>query len=997
MGMKLSEAQLGVLSGLLDQALDLSNEAREAWFEGLAEQHAGLKPALRELLARDAQEQTTDLLGTLPSFTIAVAATADETPSFREGGTAGPYRLIRPLGCGGMGAVWLAERIDGLLKRPIALKLPHPGLFRPQLIERFQRERDILASLTHPNIGRLYDAGVTSDGQQFLALEYVEGTSLTDYCDAGRLDIRARLKLFLQVLEAVQYAHSHLVVHRDLKPSNILVTSEGQIRLLDFGIAKLLIDGETQETDLTQLGGRMLTPDYASPEQVAGQPISTTSDVYSLGVVLYELLTGERPYRLRRYRGALEEAILGMDPAKPSQAAISEADADARSTTIKKLPHTLAGDLDTIVLKALKKQPRERYATADAFAQDIERYLTGDVVLARPERHWYRAKKFLRRNRLVVASAALILASLAVGLSLATWEAIEAKQERARAERVKDFIGSILDSANPYVGGKSDVTVRDMLKAGVERVDRELKSEPGVSAELLSLLSSTYLNLGEVDLALTVARKADQLSARAYPEGHPMRGRILRVLGEATEQKGNVEEARKLLEQSVAIERRAGDQSATELARSLVSLSSVTVDKGEEKEAIALDREAVATLMRARGANDPMTIWAVGELSNKLMIGGYATEAMSYAQRAYRSALDVFGDSTNPVVVQQLANYAYAQEANGQYQAARENWQRVVDAKRKTFNPQGPQVAAALVGLGRAEEFMGELKAAIESYTASLQMMKEYAVQGSGEMAIRYYSIGRAALQARQSSLALRSLNEAIAQGAAVYGAQSSRVRDAEYFRAAAALYAGDFDPAERVLDRAIKDNQPGATVSVPMLLRYRALLDRVRGNPSDSLQRMQAAWEILNRSATPARRAMGQTLSELGQAQVQVHRAEDGARSLEQAIPILKEVEPVATPQQADAWIALARARLELGQVDASLQWAEMASRFWNQFDAGSPFAGEAAFWVGTALLKKGNQQEARQQLARSIALLEASPWPSQRQLSAQAARKLQGSKSHT
>jgi serine/threonine-protein kinase len=987
--MNTGEERLAVLSRLLEEALDLPEAAREVWLEALAQRHAGLKQTLRKLLAMDAETRTADFLGTLPAFTIAADASPEQLPAHEEGSRAGPYRLIRPLGQGGMGAVWLAERVDGLLKRPVALKLPHSALSRPQLIERFERERDILAGLAHPNIGRLYDAGVASDGQPFLALEYVEGKSLIDYCDAHRIDVNARLRLLLQVLAAVQYAHSHLVVHRDLKPSNILVTTEGQVRLLDFGIAKLLVDGATKETELTQIGGRVLTPDYASPEQVAGQPLSITSDVYSLGVVLYELLTGERPYRLKRFsRGALEEAILGVDPVKPSQAAISEVVAEARSTTVDKLRRTLAGDLDTIVLKALKKQPAERYATADAFAQDIERFLSGDVVLARPETWEYRAWKFVTRNRLAVALVMLICVSLATGLSVAMWQAIGARQERARAERVKDFIGSIFESANPYIGGKSEATVRDMLKAGVDRVDRELRGEPAVSAELLSLLSSTYLNLGEVELAFSTASKANELGAQAYPPGHPMRGRILRVLGEAMYQRGNGSEARVLLERAVAIDRAAGDQAAVELGRSLIALSGATVDKADETQAIALAREAVATLTRIRGADDPLTIWATGDLSNKLLIGRYPGEALAYAEQAYRSALDAFGDPTNPVVVQQLSHYAYAQEENGQYQAARANWERVVDANRKTFNPRGPQVATVLVGLGRAEELMGDLKAALASYTESLELMKEYAVNGSGEMAIRYYSIGRVALQARQADLALRSLTEAIAQGTAVYGTQSARVRDAEYFRAAASIYAGKFEAAERVLDKAIKDDRPGATVSMYAVLRYRALLDRARGQPDAALRNMQAAWDALSKSPDPSRKAMGQTLSGLGVAQLEAHMTADAIRSLEEAIPIFKEVQPTPTPEQADAWIALARARLDLAQVDASLPWAEMANRFWIEFDPGSPFAGEAAFWLGTALQRKGDHQLARQQLARAATLLQPSPWPSQRMLFAQAGK---------
>ena len=256
----------------------------------------------------------------------------------------GPYRVLALLGHGGMGSVWLAERVDGLFTRQVALKLVHPALKSRVMSERFAREREILASLNHPNIARLLDAGFAEDGQSYLALDYVAGTPLTTYCDEPRLSVRERLELFRQVLSAVQYAHAHLVIHRDLKPANILVTEEGQVQLLDFGIAKLLSEGEAKETELTQLGGRALTPDYAAPEQIAGAPITTAADVYALGVMLYELLTGERPYKLKRdSRGALEEAILEADPVAPSRTALQQAAAAARATTAKKLSSTLAG------------------------------------------------------------------------------------------------------------------------------------------------------------------------------------------------------------------------------------------------------------------------------------------------------------------------------------------------------------------------------------------------------------------------------------------------------------------------------------------------------------------------------------------------------------------------------------------------------------------------------------------------------------------------------
>src|SRR5262245_24350126 len=480
---------------------------REAWLAVLATTDPATNALLRELLVAIEETGADNFLETRdrPGRHLAATPRVDAAP----GGQFGPYRVVRPLGQGGMGAVWLAERADGLFSRQIALKLVHPSLLGSPAGERFARERAILAGLNHPHITSLLDAGVADNGQPYLAIEYVDGVPLTHWCDQKRCTIRTRIELFQQAMGAVVYAHANLVVHRDLKPTNILVTPDGQVRLLDFGIAKLLRDGEAPETALTQLAGRAFTPAYASPEQIAGGSVTTASDVYSLGVVLYELLCGVRPYQLERESpGALEQAILSADPVRPSLSDITDNVAAARATTPKRLRHTLAGDLDTILGKALKKDPAERYATVEAFAQDLKRSLAGEAVLARPDSAWYRWRKFVARNRLAAAAVALVVTSLAAGAGVAMWEALQARAERTRAERVKEFIGSIFESANPYVGGKSDVTARDLLKAGEERVERELRDEPAVAAELLSVLSASYHNLGDVDLALASARAA---------------------------------------------------------------------------------------------------------------------------------------------------------------------------------------------------------------------------------------------------------------------------------------------------------------------------------------------------------------------------------------------------------------------------------------------------------------------------------------------------------
>ena len=436
------------------------------------------------------------------------------------GKTVGVYRLIRELGQGGMGAVWLAERTDGILNRPVAIKLPHAGIYGRYFVERFRREREILASLTHPHIGRIYDAGVTEEGEPFLALEYIEGTELIAYCDSKQLGIRERLQLFLQVLSAVHYANSHLVIHRDLKPSNILVDVEGHVKLLDFGIAKLLPDGEANGTELTQIGGRALTTRYASPEQIMSEPISTASDVYSSGVVLFELLTGERPYRPRiESRASLEEAILSGEIVRPSQAA-----------TAKKLAAAVKGDLDTILLKALARQPGQRYATADAFSQDIERYLTNQPVFAQAKSVWYWWKKFAWRNRLAVAAMASVILALVIGLTAALWEAQKARRQAETAESVLTFIEGIFklnstDEANPAKARQT--TVRDLLDIGSTRLDTALKNDPVAKMRLLETISSMYNDLGIWRSEVDIDRKRVKLARSIYSSSDPALADVL--------------------------------------------------------------------------------------------------------------------------------------------------------------------------------------------------------------------------------------------------------------------------------------------------------------------------------------------------------------------------------------------------------------------------------------------------------------------------------------
>ncbi|HKD53230.1 MAG TPA: serine/threonine-protein kinase, partial [Steroidobacteraceae bacterium] len=424
-----TSAHYARISKLLDEALDLAPEAREGWLAELETRDREAALEIRELL-----KPAVDRIERILTGADEVVASLPEAEWTLVGRQFGPYRVSSLLGHGGMGSVWLAERIDGLLERRVALKLVPPALTGLGFAERLARERAILASLDHPNIARLLDAGLSEDGQPYLALEYIPGMPFVSYCDQHRLSVPERLKLFRQVLKAVQYAHAHLVIHRDLKPANILVTEESRVCLLDFGIAKLLRENVANETELTRLLGRALSPKYAAPEQVAGAPITIATDIYALGVMLHELLTGDLPYRLSRTSpGALEEAILAAEVVPPSRVALTQAAAGARAATQRSLARTLRGDLDTIVAKAVRKSPGERYATVDALDEDIARWLRGEPVLARRQSVAYRVVKFARRNWLGLGVGAAFLLAIVAGLAAATYEARVAMVERDAA------------------------------------------------------------------------------------------------------------------------------------------------------------------------------------------------------------------------------------------------------------------------------------------------------------------------------------------------------------------------------------------------------------------------------------------------------------------------------------------------------------------------------------------------------------------------------------
>ena len=498
------------LSTLFDTVVDLPAGQREAYIASACVGEADLEQRLRRMLAADAQAECDDFLGS-PMLSANLHARNPGDTEYEPGSRRfGAYRLIRLIGAGGMGEVHLADRSDGQFEQRVALKLlPQPT---PGLMHRFRQERQILARLEHPNIARLLDGGVGEANVPYFAMEYVEGVPIDEFVAKAHLAIPATLRLFLAVCDAVQYAHRNLVVHRDIKPSNIVVGADGAPKLLDFGIAKVLLETDAHAT---RTNVRAFTPDYAAPEQILGEAVTTATDVYALGIVLYELLTGARPYKFKR--DVLPEQVILASTATAPSATLT----DKSDNTRRRL---LRGDLDTIVLRAIAKEPERRYPTVEAFANDIRRHLDGLPITARAESAWYRLRKFSQRNRTGVVAALVVAAALigATGVSLrqariATEQAMRAEQKSKTAEAVKDYLLSVFASANPYNTDGKVVTAKDLLEGGLDQVDKKLAGQPQVQAEIYAGFVETFMQLGNNVLG----KRAGEMALQKYGQFLP--------------------------------------------------------------------------------------------------------------------------------------------------------------------------------------------------------------------------------------------------------------------------------------------------------------------------------------------------------------------------------------------------------------------------------------------------------------------------------------------
>ncbi len=867
---------------LFEAALEVPEAERGAWLERACAGDAALRREVEELLAAHALSR---------GILDARAAVGPPPPTVRR---IGPYRVHRELGRGGMGVVYLAERDDGQFRRLVAIKLLRGSPDAEELRSRFLAERQILASLDHPNIAQLLDAGITDGQLPYLVIEYAEGLPITTYCDRHRLDVKARLRLFQSVCAAVHHAHRNLVIHRDLKPGNILVTASGQVKLLDFGIAKLqnpALGGAPLAVTRTDV--RVMTPEYASPEQVRGEPLSTASDIYALGVVLYELLTGSRPHEASGTGSAGELAGLidAREPVRPSMAVARRyagedgraavdggstpaAVAAARDTTPERLTRALKGDLDAIVMMALRREPSRRYGSADLLAEDVRRYLEGQPVLAHKGSRRYYARKYLERHRAVAAVAALAALSLASGAGVAVWQAGVARTERDRAElaraeteaalrqaeqalrhseEVTAFLVGLFEAGDPAASAGDLVTARDLLGRGMARIEA-LSGQPLVQARMLEAVGRVYRSMNRQADARPLIARALALRTAELGYEHVEVARTLHLLADVIRREGHYAEAEARSREALRLQETLRGPDHPELAETLMQLSGLAIYRDDYVAADTLARRALRIREADPAAEDSAVVASLIHLASVLRRTGGHAEAERHLRRGIELSSARYGPD-HPATAEPMRYLAYQAAHVGRLDEAERLLRAVLEIRRRTVGPAHITYAYVLGDLASVRSRRGQHEEAVQLLREEVDVLRraygaEYGdvALPMGRLANELADMGRLAeaeATAREAvELARRGFGEDHQVHAGVLGTLAHALQRRGRFAEAESTY-------RRAIDIRSRANGPNSRSVGVMRADLGAML-AAQGRAAEAERELLAGLTIVEQTALP-------------------------------------------------------------------------------------------------------------------------------------------------
>jgi eukaryotic-like serine/threonine-protein kinase len=871
------------IQSLFEQLVDTRESDRDAQLARACGDDTELRSSVESLLKSD-ERQGDQLLSAIGE---AAESLLEDHQDRLIGKRIGPYRVASILGHGGMSIVYRGERDDSQYQQIVAIKVLQHSTVHPRLRSRLHSERHILATLDHPSIARLIDSGDLEDGTPYLVMEYVDGESIDVYCDSRTLFVRERLELFIQVCAAVQYAHRNLVVHRDIKPSNIFVTNDAVPKLLDFGIAKLLAPESLSHTlPVTRLQERILTPENAAPEQVLGRPITTATDIYALGVLLYHLLTGRSPYRLLSYSQLqLERAICMDDPLRPSQMVVAklsgEKDADRsrisdrRGLSPQRLRARLSGDLDSIVSMAMRKEPDRRYPSVEALADDINRHLLGQPVRARQGDWRYNTAKFMRRHLLVVSAVAAAFLGLALFAGVMLWQnhRIEmarsaTAQERDRAQQVSAFLVDVFSQADPFNAQGKESTAKDLLDRGAEKISGNLSLQPEVRAQLLESIGLAYRRQGFSERAIPLFEQAVAIRRQERPLDNGRIAVALANLAHALTDSGHLISAQAYLEQAVALSESSSESRATETADILVQFGNFTMEaKSDPKRAAELFGKAL-NIYRSSPTNQNLQI---ASTLNGLALAAVWSDDFALAEHYQREALEIFQATVSrnyPDNAIALATLGYILTQREKYAEAEQVLNETLQIERTVFGADNQRIAAIEGNLGMLYEREGDVSRAIAANQIALKITSDRL--GANHYMVGYHLDALAILYLKANDLPTAEAD--VRKALAIY-AQSLPARH---------LYVAS---ARQTLGE--------------ILLR--------RGSVDAAEAELRAAWDINVGLAGPANWRTARSEASLGWALIQRDKASEGEPMLLAARSKLVATVGLRHPatQQATAWLA--------------------------------------------------------------------------------------------
>jgi len=840
----------------------------------------------------------------------------------------GHWKVLRLIGRGGMGEVYLAERTGGDFEQRVAIKLTRRE--SAAQLERFSGERQLLARLDHPGIARLLDGGVAPDGRPYFVMEYIEGQPLTEYCDAVKAGLAERLALFLQVCDAVAYAHRHLIVHRDIKPGNVLVDADGRTRLLDFGIAKPLDTGIGGAGASAGMTSALLTPDYAAPEQLAGEPVTTATDVYALGVFLFELLTGRRPWAIEGQPLARALHTLLERPApRPSQLAVETKKAPVA-------PRLIEGDLDAIVAKCLRREARYRYATVEALKFDIERSLKGDPVLARGDAKLYVLGRFIRRYRWAAASVAAIIAILSVGIAATAWQANRASREAKRAAATRDFLISVFRESDPRIARDrppGEITAKELLDGSVDRIQKEFAADPETQLELLAVASEIYGYWADEPRFMELLQKRTDLARRHYGPTHPtvIESRLIDAWGSIYTQ--DYPEANRILSEADALIRDGGHDDSVLRARWWLARGEALRTAGPLERLTALDR---AVELFARVA--PEDVDHAVALANSGS-AHFARENYAESRQRTEAALDLFmnaKDRSDQDVAGTYANLARSLQHLGEFDAAERAYEQSAELTRKTGGERGGQHWRTVADHARLVHMRGERERAHRMFDALLKLISpDWKLTTDNVLAREYYAERLAAEGRAVEAIPMLEVAERTYIERALREHDLRRVRQTLGDAYARANRAEDARrPLRMARDERMEKDAPDMSATLSARERWaRFLLEQ---NEVDA-----AAAELRDIVRVAGSRALvPASLAHAGLAQLAVARRDAPAALKESraALEILERVQGLYDVRAGPhVWRIHAAALALSGDAKGSSEWADRALAASRRYDAPS------------------------------------------------------------